>query len=286
MSSKKQHLKLIAAKEAKAVKAAAAKAATAAAKAAAKADKAAAKAAAKEAKSIKLIENKQMSSKMNNETIGQTAERAICVHFGIETSISESRISKQICDKILPQLKLFDLPHVTESIGHKNTSVDFKCLDGKTLSVKTLKRDDGKICPQVIGQATLKKWDLHWSLDYNGELSKNYERFEWIKTNIHRFLNEMLKYTYCCDYLILIRDCDKEPKLEYLKKIEPNYFDKQVITYTQEEYIEKYNEKKGKYSEFSTTLKMGEQSVGEIKFHKSSRKQVKFRFYRSFLVKL
>jgi len=280
MSSKKQHLKLIAAKEAKAVKAAAA------AKAAAKADKAAAKAAAKEAKSIKLIENKQMSSKMNNETIGQTAERAICVHFGIETSISESRISKQICDKILPQLKLFDLPHVTESIGHKNTSVDFKCLDGKTLSVKTLKRDDGKICPQVIGQATLKKWDLHWSLDYNGELSKNYERFEWIKTNIHRFLNEMLKYTYCCDYLILIRDCDKEPKLEYLKKIEPNYFDKQVITYTQEEYIEKYNEKKGKYSEFSTTLKMGEQSVGEIQFHKSSRKQVKFRFYRSFLVKL
>jgi len=275
MSSKKQHLKLIAAKEAKAVKAAAAKAATAAAKA-----------AAKEAKSIKLIENKQMSSKMNNETIGQTAERAICVHFGIETSISESRISKQICDKILPQLKLFDLPHVTESIGHKNTSVDFKCLDGKTLSVKTLKRDDGKICPQVIGQATLKKWDLHWSLDYNGELSKNYERFEWIKTNIHRFLNEMLKYTYCCDYLILIRDCDKEPKLEYLKKIEPNYFDKQVITYTQEEYIEKYNEKKGKYSEFSTTLKMGEQSVGEIQFHKSSRKQVKFRFYRSFLVKL
>ena len=148
--------------------------------------------AAKEAKSIKLIENKQM----NNETIGQTAEYAMCGHFGIKTSISESRISKQICDKILPQLKLFDLPDVTESIGHKNTSVDFKCLDGKTLSVKTLKRDDGKICPQVIGQPTLKRWDLHWSLDYNGELSKNYERFVWIKTNIHRFLNEMLKYTY------------------------------------------------------------------------------------------
>lgn len=238
--------------------------------------------AAKEAKSIKLIENKQM----NNETIGQTAEYAMCAHFGIKTSISESRISKQICDKILPQLKLFDLPDVTESIGHKNTSVDFKCLDGKTLSVKTLKRDDGKICPQVIGQPTLKRWDLHWSLDYNGELSKNYERFVWIKTNIHRFLNEMLKYTYCCDYLILIRDCNREPKLEYLKKIAPPYFDKQVITYTQEEYIEKYNEKKGKYSEFSTTLKMGEQSVGEIQFHKSSRKQVKFRFYRSFLVKL
>lgn len=223
---------------------------------------------------------------MNNETIGQTAEYAVCKYFDIKPKIDKSRINENICDNIINQCKQFDFPIIKESIGYKNNSIDYLCEDGKTLSLKSLKRDDGKICPQVIGQPTLRKWDAYWSLDYNGELNRNYERFEWIKQNIHKFLNEMLKYTYCCDYLILIRNCNKSPKIEYLKKIEPTYFDEQVIQYTQSEYIEKYNIKKGKFSEFSTTLKMDNISIGEIQFHKSSRKQVKFRFYRSFLIQL
>ena len=223
---------------------------------------------------------------MNNETIGQSAEYALCKHFNIECQIDSKRIDPKICESILKQCTLFTFPKIQKSIGYKNNKVDYVCEDSKTLSLKTLKRNDGKICPQVIGQPTLKKWDSHWKLNFNGDLSKNKERFEWIKSNIHLFLNEMLKYTYCCDYLILIRDCDKNPKIEYLRKIEPTYFTDQLIEYTRNHYEEVYNEKKQKYSEFATTLKINNQSIGEIQFHKSSRQQVKFRFFRSFLIQL
>jgi len=223
---------------------------------------------------------------MNNETIGQTAEYALCKYFNIESNIHESRIDNKICENILEQCKLFVFPKIVQSIGYQNNSIDYLCENDKTLSLKTLKRNDGKICPQLIGQPTLKKWDQYWNLDFNGELSRNHERFEWIKQNIHYFLNEMLKHTYCCDYMILITSCDKIPKLEYLKKIEPTYFVGQPIQYTRDIYEEKYNEKKQKYSEFSTTLKINNIPIGELQFHKTSRKVLKFRFYRSFLIQL
>lgn len=223
---------------------------------------------------------------MNNETIGQSAEYALCKYFNIECNINEKRINEEICESILSQCSGFEFPKIVQSIGHQNNSVDYLCENGKTLSLKTLKRDDGKICPQLIGQPTLKKWDQYWNLDFNGELSRNCERFEWIKQNVHYFLNEMLKYTYCCDYMILISGCNKLPKLEYLKKIEPTYFVGQGIQYTRDVYEEKYNEKKQKYSEFSTTLKINNNPIGELQFHKTSRKVLKFRFYRSFLIQL
>jgi len=223
---------------------------------------------------------------MNNETIGQTAEYALCKYFNIECQINIKRIDTKIYESIVEQCKLFTFPKIKKSIGYKNNKVDYLCEDEKTLSLKTLKKNDGKICPQLIGQTTLKKWDQYWNLDFNGELSKNKERFEWIKSNIYLFLNEMLRYTYCCDYLILIRDCNKNPKIEYLRKIEPTYFTDQLIEYTRNNYEELYNEKKQKYSEFGTTLKIDNKSIGEIQFHKSSRQQVKFRFFRSFLIQL
>ena len=223
---------------------------------------------------------------MNNETIGQSAEYALCKYFNIECNINETRINEEICESILAQCPSFEFPKIVQSIGYQNNSVDYLCENNKTLSLKTLKRDDGKICPQLIGQPTLKKWDQYWNLDFNGELSRNHERFEWIKQNIHYFLNEMLKHTYCCDYMILISGCSKLPKLEYLKKIEPTYFVGQPIQYTRDIYEEKYNEKKQKYSEFSTTLKINNIPIGELQFHKTSRKVLKFRFYRSFLIQL
>jgi len=223
---------------------------------------------------------------MNNETIGQTAEYALCTLFSIPCSIKKERINDVICESIVNQCKDFTFPKVIESVGYKNGSVDYICEHNETLSLKTLKNNDGKMCPQVIGQPTLKRWDQYWKLDFNGDLSKNPMRFEWIMANIHTFLNEMLKYIYCCDHLILISNCRGTPYIEYLRKIPPTYFTHQTIEYTRDVYEEKYNPLKQKYSEFSTTLKLDGLSIGELQFHKSSRKQVKFRFYKRFLVSL
>ena len=43
-------------------------------------------------------------------------------------------------------------------------------------------------------------------------------RWQWIKKNSGLFLNHQLSNTFCCDYLVLIVDCEKNPKSEILEK--------------------------------------------------------------------
>ena len=47
------------------------------------------------------LNKKSASSSMNNETIGITAEKALCLAFNINNNIEEDRVSTQICDKLI-----------------------------------------------------------------------------------------------------------------------------------------------------------------------------------------
>ena len=109
-------------------------------------------------------------------------------------------------------------------------------------------------------------------------------------------LNTMLKNVFCCDYLIIIKNCNDIDNMKIILysnenlKDKLNYFINQDIYFTREKYEERWNKNKQKHSEFSTTIKCKinniEISIGEIQFHKSSRKQIKFRFYNKFLEEL
>ena len=46
---------------------------------------------------------------------------------------------------------------IVKHIGGDNDSIDFICNNNKSLSLKTLKKNDGKICPQK-GQPTYKSF--------------------------------------------------------------------------------------------------------------------------------
>ena len=235
----------------------------------------------------------------NNETIGQSAEVAVCMVAGIINHINYIRINKNICDKLFSLLKkeeiLKKLPdEIHESCGYKNGSIDFKLKNGETLSLKTLKYKEGKVCPQKVGQPTLKSWDKIWNTGWNGEIEYNNKRWEFIKNNIYKYLNRMLENIFCCDYLIILKNCDADPSISFFdKKLLKNkldYFTDQEIIYTKEIYEEKWNEKKQKYSEMSCTVKIkisGDLiNLGEFQFHKNSRKELKFRFWDGFLQKL
>ena len=232
---------------------------------------------------------KPQEKKINNETIGQTAEYCVCLVSGIDCFIDKSRIDEEIANSINPViqkfLNLYPNMKISKSLGYKNGKVDFELENGKTLSLKTLKKSDGKICPQG-GQPTLKSWDSQWKLDFNGLVENNSNRFNFIKDHIHEYLDLMLKNTFCCDYLVLISNCQTKPEIEILEKCS-NYFLGKDIIFTRDTYEEKWNEKKQKKSEFSTTVKTlidGKYiSVGEFQFHLSSRKELKFRFCKSFL---
>jgi len=232
----------------------------------------------------------------SNETTGQSAEHALCSLMNIHCSIAEDRIdaaiSKKIQGVLTPYIDETPLCDIESSIGFRNGAVDFQLKGGKTLSLKTLKRSDGKICPQNVGQSTLKKWDEHWGFykELEGKLEHNSKRFKYIKANLHHYLNVMLDNTFCCDYLLLLPNCHKTPSVEFLQKPPTTpFFVDQTLSFKEgrEIYFERWDEKKQKYCEFSSTVYMGQgeekKRVGEFQFHKGSRKEVKFRFYREFL---
>ena len=239
---------------------------------------------------------KTLEKTLNNETIGQTAEYCICLISKIECNINSKRINPIIRSKLNKILQtnniLQKLPSsIYESCGYKNGSIDFKLKNNETLSIKTLKHNDGRVCPQTVGQPTLKSWDKIWNKEWDGKIDKNPDRWEFIKINIHNYLNRMLEGIFCCDYLIIIKNCINKPEIVLyhkellIKKL--NYFQNQTIIYTRDKYEERWNDKKQKYSEMSSTIKINildeEIAIGEFQFHKSSRKQLKFRFSDKFL---
>ena len=227
---------------------------------------------------------------INNETIGIAMEKAWCDVSNIECNHNLKRINTDFVNKFKPYIENFFIKNpyckAIRHIGNDNKDIDYIIIDNKTLSLKTLKKFDGKICPQNIGQPTYSRFDKIWNLPYDGEYKYNSLRFEFIKKNIKNFLNEMLKNLFCCDYEVIGYNCEKDIKIEVLKKPNMNYFDKvddSHIIFTRQNYEEKWNEVKNKYSEFSTTIKLKNLTIGELQFHKTSRNVVKFRFDSKFL---
>jgi len=230
---------------------------------------------------------------MNNETIGISAEKALCDLFGIEESISESRVDYNIVEKmydsnIMEILNEEDIL-IVQHIGGDNGSIDFICNNNKSLSLKTLKKNDGKICPQK-GQPTYKSFhrynpDCPIPNEICSREESNKIRWNWIKSNIGDYLNKMQEQTFCCYYLLLIRNCENNPRAELLRNKHLNFNDI-IIEYTNESYQElPHPRKMGELTEFSCTIKGiidGEKkSIGEFQFHYKSRTSVKFRFYNS-----
>tara|TARA_B100001564_G_scaffold355576_1_gene368136 strand:+ start:2116 stop:2946 length:831 start_codon:yes stop_codon:yes gene_type:complete len=238
--------------------------------------------------SNKNIEKKENKNKINNETIGIAYEKAWCIVSDIDCNYEEDRINYEYVNKFIPKIKVFlkENPKfiALKHIGIDNGNIDFIIQDNKTLSLKTLKKYDGKICPQNIGQPTYKRFDEIWGLEYEGKYEKNPLRLEFITTNINIFLNKMFENLFCCDWEIVGYNCEKNIKIDVLKKpTNMNYFDNLQLTFTRPKYEEKWNEIKQKNSEYSSIIKLNGAPVGELQFHKTSRQVIKFRFFSKFL---
>ena len=238
-----------------------------------------------------------LNKKKNNETIGQSAEFAVCKVVNIPCPINIERIDEIRASKIIKALEEYDITSklpskIRKSIGNKNGPVDFKLDNNETLSLKTLEYNTGKVVPQG-GQPTYNSFDKQYNKQdiWQGSIDNNTHRWEFIKNMIYEFLNKMLTGLFCCDYTIIIKNCNNIPEIKlYSKKDIHNklqFFTNQELFYTQEYYIEKWNNKKNKYSEFSSVVKVMIDNklthVGEFQFHKNSRKQVKLRFYNKFI---
>lgn len=218
--------------------------------------------------------------KVNNETLGISAEYSMCQIYDIPNTINTSRVHKGMVNNlknIFEQMK-DENPHIkiNKHIGGENKSTDFIFNDDLTLSLKTNKSKSGpKVCPQNIGQPTKQRFCEINKLNLD---SSNTEIKDYIITNIETLIKKYYNNLFCCDLLLWIYK-NKKNKYEYkLLKKEDYPFNESNFSFTRyinEEDID-VSKTKQKWND-STTVKYNNISIGEFQVH-TTRNCIKFRF--------
>ena len=267
------------------------------------------------------FKKKGEKSTQNNETLGMSTEVALCREVKIPyASHLDERCDEDtvkslmpICKRIIEELKFKIVKHLGSNNGH----IDFELADGKTLSVKTLKSDKNKLCPQKTGQPTRNSHDKIFAkfglklselsdfsddekLDFivftnnSGKETKIHARHErerkkWMKDNIDVIFGVHFKNLVCCcdNIVIIIKTATGFEYFHSLKQDEMK-FDKDKFSYVNcclDHAIHETGKYKGKYYKGTEVLYDGIK-LGEFQFHDTSRSEVKFRFYYKGLLDL
>lgn len=241
----------------------------------------------KKNKSDKLDLSNQSNKKIMTEDLGKTFEMAICLLYNIEFngkykySIKEAQ---RICDKLynfkrlypykfthIGGCKKYDFEYITEFTNNSENKCENKCENNSEnkcdsniykLNVKTTKRD-GKVCPQVIGQPSKKKFCEFFNIDITNNL-------EYIKKYIELHILELL--------FIYIQNTFEYPIIYYNKHknilILVNL--KKEIDWITQNILFSHIIKNKKWNE-STSIYVNKINIGEFQIH-NHRDCIKFRW--------
>lgn len=244
-----------------------------------------------------------MYVRINNETVGISAEVAIANVFGIYINDyyrarSNIKIKKAIEPMVLDIFNYESIPYPNRHVAEGQNPIDFILEDKSTLSVKSNQKLLGKVAPQTIGQPTAETYfdyiyqrfsfDIYKELD-NADLDDTYENRSFIFKcfsidNIDMMLSEYWKHLFECNYYLHFYNILKSGNIVNLDDInylsfndvpENPIWDKNFIAFTQS--LESWNE--------SNTVKYYGITLGEFQVHRN-RNCFKFRFNMSGVKKL
>jgi len=203
--------------------------------------------------------------KLMTEDLGKIFEMAICLLYDIPY---DGKYTYNIEDAEKLKLRLCQLtyafPHKLKHTAKSGSQYDFTGAedDKIKLSAKTTKKD-GKVCPQVIGQPSKKKFCEFFGIDMNFSLDQ-------IKIYIQENVRKMLEI-----YLELTLDCpviyynEKTNKLQLIKLINKIVWSEQEIEFS--------HNKKNKIWNESSTISINNITIGEFQIH-THRDCIKFRW--------
>ena len=227
--------------------------------------------------------------KINNETLGMSAEAAICDEYGLEKPDSfKTRASYQIEKQLFPVVReaFKNMPkpilHSGSTPGERGEqskcSYDFVLEGNKTLSLKTNK---GKmVCPPEVGQPGSKTCLLYFGQFFEEETeevtSDSFKKM--VYENIEKIMPIYLEHLFDSDWLLWIYETKngfeyKEISGDSITKFE---WDREKFSYTKPT-LEEWNE--------SNTVKYDGITIGEFQVHKN-RNCFKFRFNMQNLLNL
>ena len=245
-----------------------------------------------------------MEQKFNNEVIGISAEIAIADIFNVTIDNNyRMRGNTEIINLLKKDIsKIFsneNIPLPFKHVAEGQNPIDFILNNDETLSVKTNKRQLGKVAPQIIGQPTNETYFLNMKnkfpniteFDIINELKKrkiedNYENrskiFKEISIKyIDIIINEYWKNLVECDYLLFFYNVvDKNENIsrnsEYIvlrKELKLPNWSKENFSFTKS--LENWNESNTVKYRINNIKKPI--SIGEFQVHKN-RNCFKFRF--------
>lgn len=211
----------------------------------------------------------QPTEKLLTEDLGKIFEMAICLTYntpfdGTYKYSMEDAI--YIKEKLLYKLPII-FPYKLKHIASKGNKYDFGSDDGQIyLSAKTTKKD-AKVCPQVIGQPTKKKFCEFFNIEsgYSLEQIKQY-----IQTNTISLLDTYLLNTFDCPVLYY----NKRKKMILFIKL------KEKINWINYEILFSHILKNKVWNESSTiniNVNGRKVSIGEFQVH-NNRDCIKFRW--------
>jgi len=211
------------------------------------------------------IELKMNTKKVLTEDLGKIFEMAICLLYEIEYdgkykySLNEAN---NIKDKLHKLKNVF--PFKIKHIAKNGSKYDFVSIDDDKifLSAKTTKKN-AKVCPQVIGQPSKKKFCEFFEIDllYNLEQIKNY-----IEKNVNTLLEIYALKTFGCP--IIYYNKHKNIIL-FVKLIENINWKNYDISFSHIIKNKKWNE--------SSSIVINGFTIGEFQIH-NHRDCIKFRW--------
>lgn len=199
------------------------------------------------------------------EDLGKIFEMAICLLYGTpyDGKFKYSTLkAEQLRDKIANLKVAF--PHMLAHTAKNGARYDFTGVDSLDikLSAKTTKKDF-KVCPQVIGQPSKKKFCEHFGVDTS---STNEQIKEYIQLNIEKLLAEYLEYTFSSP---IVYYNEHKNILWLIKKNKNIDFENCIIGFS--------HIKKNKFWNESSSITINGLSMGEFQVH-NHRDNIKFRW--------
>lgn len=226
---------------------------------------------------MKIVQNVINYTCKNTEQLGIMVEKTICdivnTKFNTKRKYMDipEMITEDIDESIGPVLKRMKMKHV----GHLNTEYDFKKERNKTVSIKTI-MSGNKICPQTIGQCSLKSFNNKMNLGISNKIE--FKRF--FLENKGDMIKRYLENVFCCDTIIVFKF--QTGMIYIIEKTGDNVeFSNKCEFGMSREFLD-WNESNTVYF-ISKKPILNKFSLGEIQIH-NNRDCIKFRFNVNTLV--
>ena len=206
------------------------------------------------------------TNKVLTEDLGKIFEMAICLYYEIDYdghykySLQEAQILK---NKLSNLKSVF--PYAIKHCAKGGSKYDFECIDDPTihLSAKTTKKD-GKVCPQVIGQPSRKKFCEFFDLDVHNVSLEQIKLY--IINNIAHMLTVYCTHTFDCPLLYYNKHSNLLAFIVY----------KEHINWSNSTIQFSHNIKNKLWNE-SSSISINGVTIGEFQVH-NNRDCIKFRW--------